>query len=236
MNRKDGIKRGRPRRRSGPGRLSVEEAENLPNRLLDAAAALFLEKGYAKATMEGVARAAQASTKTVYSRFDNKGEILAAVIRRLVEQTVAQLTAEVDAMVEGSEPRAFLHELGLRFATLVTAKQTVGINRLVIAEAARFPELVTVFSEGPGRAVDIIRAALERWRRQNRLPLMPQPAIAATIFYDMATSTPRLQALLGKPMPPRALEAHVGAAVDLFLRGCGEPRWPDQAGRFAAAR
>ena len=53
---------------------------------------------------------------------------------------------------------------------------------------------------------------------------MPQPAIAATIFYDMATSTPRLQALLGKPMPPRALEAHVGAAVDLFLRGCGESR------------
>ena len=165
MNRKDGTKRGRPPklgrpRRSGPGRLSVEEAENLPNRLLDAAAALFLEKGYAKATMEGVARAAQASTKTVYSRFDNKGEILAAVIRRLVERTAAQLTAEVDAMVEGSEPRAFLHELGLRFATLVTAKQTVGINRLVIAEAARFPELVTVFSEGPGRAIDIIRG---RW-------------------------------------------------------------------------
>ena len=107
-----------PAAKAGPakaeraGRLSAEEAENLPNRLLDAAAALFLEKGYAKATMEGVARAAQASTKTVYSRFDNKGEILAAVIRRLVEQTAAQLTAEVDAMVEGSEPRAFLHELG----------------------------------------------------------------------------------------------------------------------------
>jgi hypothetical protein len=129
-------------------------------------------------------------------------------------------------MPEGAEPHAFLYGLGLRFATLVTARQTVGINRLVIAEAARFPELVTVFSEGPGRAVDIIRAALERWRREGRLPLMPESALAATIFYDMATSTPRLQALLGKPLTSRAIEGHVAAAVDLFLCGCGELRRP----------
>lgn len=207
--------------RRGPGRLSAENAERLPERLLAAAASQFLAKGYERTTMEGIAKAAGASTKTVYGRYDGKGEILAAVIRRLVELTISNIQLGVEAISASLEPRAFLREIGRRFATLVTAPQTVGINRLVLSEAAQFPELATIFSEGPGRAVDIIRVELERWHRQGMLPRMPDARLAATIFYDMTTSTPRLRALLGSPMTNREIKRHVDAAVELFLRGCG---------------
>jgi len=219
MEQRHTTKRSRPRRRSGPGRLSAADAALLPERLLDAAAALFLEDGYAKTTMDGIARKAQASTKTVYSRYDNKAEILAAVISGLVDRTLAKATADISAKLDTGDPRKFLHDIGLQFATLVSEPQTVGINRLVIAEAAQFPELVRSFAQGPGRAVDIIRAAIEQWQHEGKLPVLLEPQTAATIFYDIATSTPRMQALLGSPLNRRALEAHVNAGVDLFLRG-----------------
>jgi AcrR family transcriptional regulator len=209
----------RPHRR-GPGRLSAENAEKLPERLLEAAASQFLAKGYARTTMEGIARAAGASTKTVYSRYHGKGEILAAVIRRLVETTISNLQLGIDALHSARAPEDFLSEIGKRFATLVTSPQTVGINRLVLSEAAQFPELATIFSEGPGRAVGIIRMELERWQSEGRLSDVPSAQLAATIFYDMTTSTPRLRALLGSPMSKGEISRHIAAAVALFLRGC----------------
>ena len=60
------------------GRLPAEEAAQIPDRLLDAATALFTSTGYGKTTMEAIAKQAGASSKTVYSRFANKEEILAA--------------------------------------------------------------------------------------------------------------------------------------------------------------
>jgi AcrR family transcriptional regulator len=221
----------RARRRSGPGRLSAEDLAQLPDRLLDAAAVLFLKNGYAKATMEGIAREARASTKTVYSRYQNKAEILAAVIRRLSERTLAKATTDLSARLDRSDPQRFLREFGLQFATLVSSPETAGINRLVIAEAAAFPELVQSFAEGPARAVAILRAAMEQWQAEGRLPLMPEPQTAAAIYYDMATSTPRMRALLGAPMSRGALEAHIDVVVDLFLRGCAEVQQRPEAVR-----
>jgi TetR/AcrR family transcriptional regulator, mexJK operon transcriptional repressor len=202
------------------GRPPADEAEKLEDRLLDAAATQFLEKGYARTTMDGIARAANASTKTIYNRYANKGDILAAVIRRLVETTVANLQSGMDGLRPHSDPRTILLKIGTRFATLVTSSQTAGINRLVIAEAAQFPELTRVFLEGPGRAVGIVRQHMEAWKREAEFRAMPEPALAATIFYDMTTSTPRLRALLGTPMSGPEIKRHVEAAVAIFMSGC----------------
>jgi AcrR family transcriptional regulator len=202
------------------GRPSAEEAAQVGDRLLDAAAALFQENGYARTTMDGIARKAQASTKTVYLRYRNKPEILAAVIRRLIDRTGA--STDIGATeIDGHDPESALRGMGLRFAMLASAQQTVVINRLVIAEAMQFPELVSVYAEGPERARSILRSALEQWRREGKLPLMPRPDAAATIFFEMATSTPRMRALLGTAMPREALEEHIVLVVTLFLRGCG---------------
>ena len=49
---------------------------------------------------------------------------------------------------------------------------------------------------------------------------MPEPSLAAAIFYDMTTSTPRLRALLGTPMSSPEIKRHVEAAVAIFMGGC----------------
>src|SRR5215468_478285 len=94
----------------GPGRLSAEQVEELPNRLLDAAFELFIERGFADATMDDIAKRAGASTKTLYSRFANKMEILQAVVERNVEKTVLMHVRSFAERPETSTPRDYLYK------------------------------------------------------------------------------------------------------------------------------
>jgi AcrR family transcriptional regulator len=67
---------------SPPRTLRAEQAEETRRRILSAAEALFLSKGYAAATLQAVAAAAGVAVETVYSRFGNKTNLLAAILEK----------------------------------------------------------------------------------------------------------------------------------------------------------
>jgi AcrR family transcriptional regulator len=48
--------------------------------IVTAARRAFLDSGYSKTSMDGIAEAAQVSVKTTYRRFENKDELFSAVI------------------------------------------------------------------------------------------------------------------------------------------------------------
>ena len=88
---------GKPKKKpasNGPGRLSAEAAAAVPDRLMDAAFGLFSRQGYADTSMEEIARTANASTKTIYSRYANKAELLKAVVQRIITRAMAAHAAE----------------------------------------------------------------------------------------------------------------------------------------------
>jgi AcrR family transcriptional regulator len=58
----------------------AQNAERTRRRILDAAAALFTEKGYALTTIDAIATEADVAVETVYSRFGNKLAILRAIL------------------------------------------------------------------------------------------------------------------------------------------------------------
>ncbi len=58
----------------------AEQAAETGRRILRAAADLFTEVGYAAATVEAIAARADVAVETVYSRFRNKSNLLAAVL------------------------------------------------------------------------------------------------------------------------------------------------------------
>ncbi len=60
--------------------LRHAQAQETRRRVVDAARALFLEEGYAAATIAAVARRAGVSDGTVYSTFGSKAELLKAVL------------------------------------------------------------------------------------------------------------------------------------------------------------
>jgi AcrR family transcriptional regulator len=210
----------RPARRLGPGRLSAEDAAQLPDRLLDAAYELFSDRGFADTTMDQIAKRAGASTKTLYSRYENKADILAAVVRRIVDQTVAGHEEIAALQSLADDPRGFLVSFCVQVAVRIST-EAAGLNRLAVAEGHRYSELRRLHREAVGRGAGIIRANLERWRAKGWLPDLSETERAAALCLSMATDQVRISTSLGDPPSRSEIEAHVGYAIDLFLRGCG---------------
>jgi AcrR family transcriptional regulator len=208
------------KRRLGPGRLTAVDSAGLNDRLLDAAQVLFCTDGYAVATMERIAKASGASTKTIYSRYANKGEILQAVVRRIVDNTLAAHAAEIAIDARNAEPRAFLTGFARQIVTRLST-DAIGLNRLAFAEAHRFPELSEFYLSTIGRGIRLLQDALEKWHQLGFITRLPDAEMAARLCISLLTDRPRILGVLGKPLSPPEIDAHVAAAVDIFLLGCG---------------
>ena len=68
------------------GRPSRADALRLRDRILAAATELFLAEGYGSTSIEAVAARAGISKRTFYDRFDDKAQLFAAVVHRIIEQ------------------------------------------------------------------------------------------------------------------------------------------------------
>ena len=205
-------------RARGPGRLTATETALLQDRLLESAEALFVEQGFARATMDQIARRAGVGRKTLYARYSNKGEVLSAVVNRLLENAIAA-TPKRAASGHG-DARSQLLRMARSLANLSEAPHVAGINRLIFAEAAQEPHLAALFLQLHARAADEVRRTLEELKDQGALPALSNSALAAAIFIEMAASLPRLRALLGRPLTRKETNDLTAAAVDIFLHGC----------------
>jgi len=210
------------RKRVGPGRLSAEETAELPNRLLDAALTQFSERGFAETTMDQIARAAGASTKTIYARYSNKNEILKAVIRRLVDRTIDAHKRTAPLESDRTAPRDFLISLCTQICVRVST-EAASLNRFAMAEAYRTPEIRRLHQESTANGAGLIRQALEHWHRLGWLPLLSPADFgrASVLCLSMATDWTRINTSLGQPPGRAEIDSYVAFAVDLFLRGCG---------------
>src|SRR5271154_4023264 len=121
---------GRPRRGTEPARTDT---------LIGAATRVFLREGYVHASIDKVAHEAGVSTRTIYERFKNKADLLAAVITRLVDRDVATVlaTAELDRM----ELKEALMTIGETITGRACDPDAAALFRIVATEAQRFPSL-----------------------------------------------------------------------------------------------
>jgi AcrR family transcriptional regulator len=206
-----------PRR---PGRLSAEEMAELPDRLLDAALAEFNAHGFGDTTMEKIARRAGASTKTLYSRYDNKAALLNGVVERIIRRALASHAAATSVDPRNVKPEIFLNSLGTKIVTGVST-EGIGLIQLAFAEAKRNPQLAAMYNGTLAGGRAIFRGALEAWQAQGLLPDLKDSERAAGLCISMITDGARIRAAMGQPFSAAEIEAHVPYAVNLFLRGCG---------------
>jgi AcrR family transcriptional regulator len=207
-------------KKSGPGRLSAEEAAAVPDRLMDAAFALFSHKGYADTSMEEIARTANASTKTIYSRYANKAELLKAVVERIITRVQAAHAAETSPDPAQVEPRRFLVGLGRRILAELNGP-SAGLMQLALSEARRAPELARMYGEMLAVGQGNFRGALEAWGAAGLLPALKEPERAASLCLSLLTDAARIRVALGLPMSQAEIDSYIPDAVDLFLRGMG---------------
>jgi AcrR family transcriptional regulator len=114
-----------------------------PAEIIDSALSLFVEKGYAATRLDDVAKAAGVTKGTVYLYFASKEDLFKAVVR---ETVVPELALAENLIHEHQGKWAdLLRELIQRWAKRMMSGKSSCISKLMIAEAANFPELAEFY-------------------------------------------------------------------------------------------
>lgn len=180
--------------------------------ILEAATVAFRDEGYECTSMDRIAELAGASKRTVYNHFGSKEALFQTVVERLF--------AGVKALQEVAwDPDRPLEDQLSDFArskTLVTEQDSTRcLMRVVLGVFIRQPELVR----------EVIRSAKDEtslvvWLRHahdaGRLHV-PDPELAATVFWAMAGGALFWPQLLEGPMEPERRDLLMREVVDTFL-------------------
>jgi len=213
-----------PRRRTQParraGRIPANDVAAHEAALVAVAGRLFREHGFAATTIELIARAAHASPKTIYARFGGKLGLFEAVLDEMVRRPLAIW----DVLDEPHEPAAALTIAAERFLDEVLSPEVIAMERAIIAEAERMPELARVFYDrGPRRGFARLSAYFESENARGRLQV-DDPQGAAELFISLVEGEfVRRSLFLGENPGREERWDWVRRAVDLFLLGCRAP-------------
>jgi AcrR family transcriptional regulator len=194
-------------------------------RILDAARGLFFERGLAGASMDEIAGRARAGKPTVYSRFPTKEALFTAVVMRSVADKLAHFEGYVPP---GETIDERLESVGRTLLHWALVGDTIGLLRLAIAEALRFPDLASsVYRMTRGRASEVVARLLSEVAHSDergRLPAFAPERLATTtrFFQDLVILPLIMRALYGEVLAAlRAeIEPHVAQTVAFFLAAC----------------
>jgi len=137
--------------------------EARPSELLDAALAVFAEKGFAAARLDDIAARAGVSKGTIYLYYSSKEEILRALIKAIplaMVERVAQL-----AGAQSGSPEETLRSVLQMIGSAIRDPRLIQFPRLIIGEGGNFPWVAEtyrqeVISRGVGVLSGIIRTGV----------------------------------------------------------------------------
>jgi AcrR family transcriptional regulator len=201
---------GRPRRGTESARTAM---------LIDAATRIFLREGYGHASIDKVASEAGVSTRTIYERFKNKADLLAAVITALVDRDVATAFATPDLDV--LEAKEALTVIARTITGRARDPDSVALFRIVATEAQRFPDLAARMRDGTKRRMESAIANYFRGQVERGTLVLAEPDRAAALFLQMIVAEMHECLLFRSPeaMAQLDLTSHLNHAIEIFLYG-----------------
>jgi AcrR family transcriptional regulator len=216
-----------------PARQRRKEAR--PQELLDAALALFVEKGFAATRAEEVAARAGASKGTLYLYFPSKEELFKAVVRSNLSALIAEGQQIADSF---DGPTAELLRVLMRaWWQRIGMTPAGGITKIIIAEVRNFPDLAQFYAdEVVEPAHRLIAGTLRRGIERGEFRAVPiddaiHALVAPSLFLAMYKHS--LGACPVRSCAPVDEASVIETQVDLMLRGL-EKRAPE--GRPARGR
>ena len=186
--------------------------------MIEAATAVFVERGYGGATLDEVIRRSGGSRATLYQQFGGKEGLFAAIIGQICSDILTPLS-----QAEASErtPEAVLLAFGRSFMAGLMRPEGLALYRVLIGEGEPFPELATaVYRSGPTVAAAQLATHLRRWHAENRVTIEDFD-VAAKQFLEMIKGDLHFRALLRLDPTPteEEIDLSVRSAVRLFLLG-----------------
>lgn len=191
--------------------------------ILDVASDVFLEEGYANATMSTIATRVGGSKGTLYNYFKNKEELFAAYV---VRHCAWQRDAMFEIESEVGDIREALIKTGRTYLSIVLSDFSMANFRVIVAEAERTPEIGLAFYEaGPRSGSRRLGAALQKAVDAGQLQI-DDPVHAAHQFIGLCQNRmlkARLCGAMAEPTPEE-IDREVLPAVKVFLAAYGVDR------------
>ena len=205
--------------RRGRGRPQARCDEDTRAIIFDAARHEFAASGYAATSMEGVARRAGISTKTLYRLIPNKAALFEAMITNRIDTfaSVVRLRA-----CDGSDIEKALREALIVCGELILDGDVISLQRMIMGDNEKFPEVAETFFH---KAIRRTERTLANWlQAQNERGLIKidDSDAAAGMLLGMLAFQPQRAVMFGHaPTLSRdELARRAQAVAVLFLRGC----------------
>jgi len=190
--------------------------------LLDVATEVFIEHGFEGASTNEIARRANCSKTTFYSRFPTKEKLFTAVLERRMEFIFNQFATALSPELPLEET---LKEYGSGLLQFVLSEDQLALARVVSMESPKFPQVGERFYElGPGRNRAYLGTYLEAQIKRGRL-MKEDPILMADHLISLITGGHARWAILGirSHLSPKERQRRIGAAVKVFLRAYSAP-------------
>jgi AcrR family transcriptional regulator len=182
-------------------------------RILQAAAQVFAELGYARATTRALAAAAGVNEVTLFRHFGNKRNLFAAIID---EYAATALTSAFEARLTGD----YCQDLTMMGNHIMEAlMERRDAMRLMLCEAEHFPDLGEVLAQNPRQLRRTLGSYLQSQMDRGQVRQGHAEAMAQA-FWGMFFAYAVSLGWLSEPVSPElSMEEVVAQFVSIFVQG-----------------
>jgi AcrR family transcriptional regulator len=189
-----------------------------PQEILEAALAVFAEKGLSAARMDDIAARAGVTKGTIYLYFPSKND----VFKSLLSETIGERVSAAAVLTENFEgPTPLLLASVLRMiGTFVATSDRVALPKIVIAEITKFPDLLAFYrKEVIARGLGLWEAILNRGISRGEFRTVPVEHVARLCIAPilLAAIWRTIFALVDDE--PYDINALIETHIDVLLKG-----------------
>src|SRR5580658_5576896 len=174
--------------RRGRGRPQARCDEETRAVILDAARHEFAASGYAATNMESVARRAGVSTKTLYRLIPNKAALFEAMITSRIDTFASVVRVRA---CDGSDIKGALREALVIWGELILDGEVISLQRLILADGEKFPEIVETFYHKAIRRTERTLAAWLQAQHERGLIRIDDAEATAGMLLGMLVYQPQ---------------------------------------------
>jgi AcrR family transcriptional regulator len=194
------------------------KTESKRQAILKAAAEVFREVGFERASMSEIRARIGGSKATLYNYFPSKEKLFFEVMYQATELELGAITAALNP--DAVDPKQELLHFGQRLVPVLYSPEAIAIRRLAIAELGH-SNIGKVVFEGSvvpieKQVAEFLRKAMKRGELRTA-----DPKTAAVHLLSLLESELLQRVLLGMmdSVKPGAVKGAVGRAVEVFLSG-----------------
>ena len=181
--------------------------------IIQGAMAEFLKRGYASTSMDRIATAAGVSKQTLYSYFQDKEALFAAIVERMASKQIELLFS--NAPLEG-KPEVVLREFAIKALTnSMNQPAHLSFMRLMIGESERFPHLTQLFIRSciqPG-----IQMLTQYLASHPELNILDPEATARIFAGSLIAFIINMEVMHGKHIFPMDSDRLIDSLIDLLM-------------------